>query len=214
MYVDASDDCNDLAFQLGNSAAVASTLATRQWSIKISQYSCNYENLAPSGCTQYYFGSNIDTVRTFNYNGGYHIANQEQEICIRRERGQCRICWTTQADSDFMVSGKTDEMGFANPTECCTYGSKGTKTKGWDCLMIPGAVKGSMTTKGSFGDVFCGRSKGLADEKTDKAAGATICSFEVPFQIRFRTDNYEFAIESKKGAKGFELTYIQSSTGC
>ena len=47
VYFDASDACNSLDFQFGNVAQGLSTVATRSWSIKINQYSCDYENLAP-----------------------------------------------------------------------------------------------------------------------------------------------------------------------
>lgn len=82
MYVDASSSCNQLAFQLG---ATAATTAARSWSIKVTQYSCNFPNLAPTGCDQYFFGANTNMVRTFNYNAGtgYHLANQDQNICVR-----------------------------------------------------------------------------------------------------------------------------------
>lgn len=50
---------------------------------QITQYSCNFLNLAPDGCTQYFFGATSDTVQTFNYVGGQHLANQDQNICIR-----------------------------------------------------------------------------------------------------------------------------------
>ena len=89
VYVDAALGCNDLTFQLG-SAGVGTSLINRQWSIKVSQYSCDYKNLAPSGCTQYYFGANTDTVQTFNFDGGQHLSEQNQNICVRRERGNCK----------------------------------------------------------------------------------------------------------------------------
>lgn len=221
MYVDASDTCNRLLFQLGSSAAVASTIATRQWSIKISQYSCNYDNLAPEGCTQYYYGSSVDTVRSYNWNGGYHLANQNQRICIRRERGQCRICWTTMDhDTDFVVAGTIADMGYVDQTGCCNYGKSGKKfDKGYDCVEIPGAVKGADTTVGvPGGERFCGRSKGLQTAAAAGATPATVCSFETPFQINFISDTYESAIEAMRGPgmadTGFQLTYIQTSTGC
>ena len=52
---------------------------------QVSQYSCEYTNLAPSGCAQYYFGPDALTgpVKTFNYDGGRHLANQNQRICVR-----------------------------------------------------------------------------------------------------------------------------------
>ncbi len=52
---------------------------------KVTQLSCNHPLLAPQGCTQYFFGVNMDTVRSFNYNNGngLHLANQDQSICVR-----------------------------------------------------------------------------------------------------------------------------------
>ena len=46
----------------------------------MTQYACDYPNLAPIGCDQYYFGATTNSVRTFNYNGGAgtHLANQDQ----------------------------------------------------------------------------------------------------------------------------------------
>ena len=113
MYVDSSEACNDLTFQLGQ-MGVGTSVAARQWSIKITQYSCDHPNLAPDGCTQYFFGSASQTVQTFNFAGGQHLANQDQNICVRRERGNCRICWTTQQPADFAVSGPTAGGAFVN----------------------------------------------------------------------------------------------------
>ena len=110
MYVDSSNSCNELAFQLGTNGQGTALATTRTWNIKVTQYDCNYDNLAPEGCTQYFFGSNTQTVQTYNFDGGYHLANQDQNICIRRERSNCRICWTTAAPTDFQLSGKNSQM--------------------------------------------------------------------------------------------------------
>ncbi len=84
VYFDAESECHDLDFQLGEKPFGVSALASRSWSIKLSQYSCDYTNLAPSGCDQYYYGSQaINQVQTFNYDGGKHLANQRQTICVR-----------------------------------------------------------------------------------------------------------------------------------
>ncbi len=106
MYVDSSEACNKLSFQLGTTG-VGTGLATRQWSIKVTQYSCDFPNLAPDGCTQWYFGSGNQQIQTFNFDGGQHLANQDHNMCIRRERGMCRICYATQANTDFAVSSLT-----------------------------------------------------------------------------------------------------------
>ena len=53
--------------------------------IQITQYDCDYDNLAPDGCTQYFYGTTTDEVRTYNFDGGVHLADQDQNICIRFE---------------------------------------------------------------------------------------------------------------------------------
>ena len=62
MYVDASADCNDLVFYLGKSGY--------SYSIRITQYNCEYENLAPRGCTEYLFGEQTGFIYSYNWDGG------------------------------------------------------------------------------------------------------------------------------------------------
>ncbi len=64
VYVESSDCCNQLAFKLGSGVGAQSgtSLATRSWQIKVTQFSCNSNNLAPEGCVQYFFGQNGQTV--------------------------------------------------------------------------------------------------------------------------------------------------------
>ena len=47
VYFDASDDCNSLDFQFNNVVTGVANAAARSWNIKIMQYSCDYDNLAP-----------------------------------------------------------------------------------------------------------------------------------------------------------------------
>ena len=57
------------------------------WTIAVTQYECTYNNLAPQGCTQWYFGSSTGLIKTYNYQSGagsgLQLANQRQNICIR-----------------------------------------------------------------------------------------------------------------------------------
>ena len=102
VYVDANENCNEMAFQLGSST----TAIERSWKIKVnisdfnvrlyldylpfllywqvSQIECNSPNVAPDGCTQY-FTSETNAVESYNYNNGngYQLANQNQKICVR-----------------------------------------------------------------------------------------------------------------------------------
>ena len=84
-YFDADDDCNDLDFQFGNTA-IDATIPSRSFTIRVTQYSCDFENLAPEGCDQYFYGTGgTNDVYTFNYGDGTnrHLANQKQTICVR-----------------------------------------------------------------------------------------------------------------------------------
>ena len=93
MYVDSSEACNSLVFQLGSTAVGTAIPGNRRWNIKviyrahigfppriwlfyfhfhkqITQYSCDFPNLAPKGCTQYFFGGDTGTVQVkthFNF---------------------------------------------------------------------------------------------------------------------------------------------------
>jgi len=139
MYVDASADCNDLVFYLGASDA--------SYNIRITQYNCEYENRAPQGCTEYLFGESTGFVYTYNWDSGngYHLANQEQNICIRREKDNCKICYSTVQNEDFGVSaggGRYNSMtnglsqaftssnvAYFRNQGCCGYGSKGNSVR-------------------------------------------------------------------------------------
>ena len=40
-------------------------------------------NIAPPGCLQWFFGAAQGEVKTFNFEGGTHLADQRQSICVR-----------------------------------------------------------------------------------------------------------------------------------
>ena len=79
VYIDATDACATLSFHLTDKAVAVE----RKWAVKIVQYSCDYTNLAPKGCLQYFYGATTGTASSFNFEGGNHLANQNQKICVR-----------------------------------------------------------------------------------------------------------------------------------
>eukprot|EP00096_Caligus_rogercresseyi_P007893 TRINITY_DN26032_c0_g1_i1.p1 TRINITY_DN26032_c0_g1~~TRINITY_DN26032_c0_g1_i1.p1 ORF type:complete len:403 (+),score=38.83 TRINITY_DN26032_c0_g1_i1:23-1210(+) len=206
MYVDASEACNDLVFQFGGGSPGTPSVQ-RQWSIKVSQIRNGDISMAPKGCTQYFTGTK-GVVRSYNFQGKTHLARQNQNICIRRERGMCRICWAATGEKDFQLSGK-EAKGFTKGSVCCGYGEDGKKTSGYDCVIIPGAEK--KTGKVVNSNAICGRSVGLVD--MTMGAAATVCSRSMPFSLRFVSDNFEFKEEAAKlPNQGFQLAYTQD--GC
>jgi hypothetical protein len=160
MYIDASASCNSLTFQIG------SVTFTRQWNIKVTQYAMDFPNKAPQGCLQYHFAGdgnddgNLDTtvIRSFNWNGGAgrHLANQDYNICIRREATNRRICYSQDATSfvnDFLIStGVAGDslmaaMGLWGKStgKCGNYGSAGVGVE-FDHLQIPQASTAKIPT--------------------------------------------------------------------
>ena len=157
MYIDTPTDCATLSFHLS-----ASSGTTRQWNIKVTQYSCDYENLAPAGCTQYFFGNEgKGTVESFNFQAGtsVHLANQDQVICVRREKNMCRICWAANESGDFRVSTGAMTMTTlkgSNGNAKCGHGATGKL--GYDNLIIPQPVNTASTAKAGANpqSTFCG----------------------------------------------------------
>ena len=198
-----------------------------------------HSNLAPTACTQYFYGTEATNyIRTFNWQGTRHLANQKQNICIRREAGNCRICYSADTPgSDFQISGKTNagKNGLKGEV-CCAYEGVGndgkgpTDSYGYDCIIIPGAEK---TGGDSINDSQCGGAGGLAtgDGATAMAKKTVCCKFSLknaivfvnnfyffsakmlPFLVTFVSDDYEGTganLEAIASA-GFKLRYFQTS---
>jgi len=237
MYADMEDDqCNTLDFQLGGAGIDAQIPGNRQWNIKITQIECNSELRAPQGCTQYFYGSNSQEVQSYNFDNGngLHLANQNQNVCVRRERGNCKICWYAKDLKDVDTNGDNANAvgkigaGADGTQECCTYKADGMGTNGYDCLQIPGAQSGTMcaqwgTDSAINANRFCGNSGGLAKQKDAAAAAntATVCTKSDPFSLSFLTDQFEAKVESAadtlanaQAGSGFRLTYFMSSNNC
>lgn len=205
LYVDADMSCNMVGFQLASMPSSPAALAARNWNIRITQIPCNDNNLPPQGCQQWFFNNNAGTVRSYNFQGNHHLANQRQVSCIRRERGTCRICYATMA-GDFVVSSMVAGKVFVTKSSCCGYGIDGMKTNGYDCVIIPGAVN---LMNVPVSPQICGQTLGTMD---NMAAAATVCTRVEPFKIIFHSDGFEFAegmgeVLAKVNNKGFQIAY-------
>merc|ERR1711971_892419 len=172
MYIDASDSCNSLTFQIGDQTF------TRQWNIKVTQYAMDFPNKAPKGCLQYHFAGDgnddgdLDptVIRSFNWNvgNGRHLANQDYNICIRREATIRRICYGQDAANflnDFLISkGAVGDTATPNVAQglwgkvtgfCGNYGTTG-KGAEFDHLQIPRASTEAIPTGLPVGTVAAG----------------------------------------------------------
>lgn len=151
----------DLSQNNINSRGMA-TLASRKWSMSIYQYECGHINSAPPGCTQYLFGPVTGQVKTYNYDGAIHLANQNDKICIRRERGRCYACFAQNTANaiEFQTGGQngvTNHYTFTG--QPCGYNCEltngisatgTTQCAGYDCVIIPGAFIIAVRSTGVF----------------------------------------------------------------
>ena len=110
MYVDASADCNSMTFTLSDTSSI---IAGRSWTVRITQYDSGFENLAPAGCTQYFWNKEDSdgTLYSYNYNSGngLHLADQKQVVCIRREENKNTICYHA-GNNDIAISGEAGKV--------------------------------------------------------------------------------------------------------
>ena len=154
--MDASADCNSLTFTLSETSSV---LSGRSWTVRVTQYDAGFENLAPAGCTQYFYDEEDADgfISSYNYNGGRHLADQNQVICIRREENKSKICYSVTDPTDIAISGKTGAGNAAASPNCGGYNDAGTLSYA-DALLIPSA-----TAAGSAVGVsnFCGQGNGF-----------------------------------------------------
>lgn len=175
---------------------------------------------------QYFFGTGgASTFKSFGYDGSTsHLANQHQTVCVRREAGNCQICWYAAAATDVQLGGVTPTKTSSGKysvadSMCCGYGADGKGSSyGVDCLMIPGAVKGSSPYTKQAAISQCGAAGGLVYSKGTYKSGSTttghktVCSSSVPFRIAFFSDAFEHSTAADGiNSYGFKLSYFQRS---
>ena len=113
--------------------------------------------MAPTGCAQYYVGEK-GVVKSFNFEGLQYFVDQDIRICIKPERGHCKIQFEAEANQ-FMISvklfsggiffSKTKGYNFQSRSEDKSYkyrylnqnqlSGSGSKHCATDFILIPNA---------------------------------------------------------------------------
>lgn len=182
MIVEAEDNCNEIRVTFTESSV------KRALEVQVSQIACTDQNKAPEGCTQWYTGVS-DTIYSYNYLGGSHLASQEYIICIRREEGYCSNTYYADSES-FKVSGTTAASS-KNGADCTT-----------DYIFIPRARKDLSKLKST--DRICGTYLGFG-------ALETLYTDRYPFMlgVSFDADEDPGTTTSTEAFKGFAISYEQ-----
>ena len=142
----------------------------------------------PKGCLQYHTGT-FGSFATFNWDlavttnaaqvaGVTHLANQDYDICFRREENYCRTCFSPKFAGSYGVSIGA-AVDAASSGAACAVGTAGFQ----DYIEIPGAqLSTASTTTSQYATrdpavVGAARMCGVVfNNKEAEAAGATICS--------------------------------------
>ncbi len=175
---------------------------SRFFRYKVSQIPCGKSYTPPSGCDMFHMGV-AGTIKSYNFDGDYHLNEQCYTICMRQEQGYCSIQYTTNAR--FKLTG----------TATARRGASGDRFCRRDYLFIPqgrnsdtdGALdgcRGPTTSKNK--DRFCGSTLTCINSSTrpktivSEAAAA-------PFKVKLFTDDMDTDLPNEN--VGFCLDYRQ-----
>ena len=86
MYIDAADACTTLSFNIKGNSPVKP-----KWLISVTQYTSDFNNKAPKGCLQYFFGADKGIITSLNWNSSGKSMERNKRICIRREANKSNM---------------------------------------------------------------------------------------------------------------------------
>merc|ERR1711874_738847 len=167
MYVPASPQCNQINIDIDT----GTTTTTRKWQIKVTQYECGNMMAPEQDCLQYHTASS-GTIASFNWDASstsvsssqYHLTSQYYDICIRRARSYCSICYSPSITSTTIG----DNVGLGDYLDIIALqpstGTTGTLNENRFCGVLFNAATAPQTTH------------------------ATACSWAVPFKVGVHFD--------------------------
>merc|ERR1719443_1431846 len=209
MFVPASDGCNQINIDIDT----GSTSTTRKWQIKVTQYECGNMKAPEQDCLQYHTAA-TGTIASFNFDTTasgtvaatqYHLSNQYYDICIRRTRGYCSLCFspeitsttTTNAASFGISAGSVAAIQTAASGSHCTgvttINAIAASNVGYgDYLEIIRLQDGTGTSTAAGATATISRICGAfwdATVASDQVTHATACTYATPFKVGVHFDN-------------------------
>jgi len=207
MFVPASEQCNQIQINIDT----GTTTTTRKWQIKTTQYTCESEMAPVADCLQYHTAQ-YGTIASFGWDTSAstvaasqtHLVNQQYDICIRRTRSYCSICYTPAIISSTTGTGSSYGLssGSVAGTQTNSVGATctgvtivaslapATGTGHGDYLEIANMQPSPTATAAKYAgtDTFriCGMIFNIIASQT---AHASICSFTVPFKVGVHMDD-------------------------
>jgi len=130
---------------------------SRAYTIHVTQYDRTNEMGGPRGCLQFYTGL-TGTVSTFNWQTpttSTHLANQNYDVCVRKQIDRCVICWSPITSGD---SGLSAVPPAAMETAIAIVGSFGVSSSpeamGKSSSLVMAGVTGCPAQTNGVADVM------------------------------------------------------------
>jgi hypothetical protein len=215
MWIPASDSCNAINIDVDT----GTTTTTRKWQIKVTQYECGNSMMPGQDCLQYHTAAsgsiatfNWDTSSTTVSSGQVHLANQAYDICIRRTRSYCSVCYTPYISSSITGIASSYGVGASSTgpkqqaaiaTLCTGITTQPAALGFGDYLEIANLQPATSAIASIAGTVnansrICGAIFNTA--ASPQTAGATACSHAIPFKVGVHFDDEESFLAGPAGA--------------
>merc|ERR1711962_1946764 len=221
MFLPASDSCNVIDINVDTGV----TTTNRKWDIRITQYECGNLMAPEQDCLQF-MTAQMGTIQNFNWDttqttvtttNQFHLSSQDYDICFRRERGYCSICFSPEIVGSSTSLGTSFGLGTsavatimtaATGTYCSGY-TLSTPTVangigGGDYVEIANLQPGTGTT-GTITTAGVGRVCGVYwNTASPTTTIITACSWSTPFMIGVHFDANESIDPAAATAANFE----------
>jgi len=226
MFVPASPQCNQINIDIDT----GTTTTTRKWQIKVTQYECGNMMAPEQDCLQYLTATS-GTIASFNWDTSsstasqtqYHLSSQYYDICIRRARSYCSICYSPQIYSATAVSSYGLGAGSVAATQTNAIDSNcpGTTTLSTTAASNNGrgdylditALQTATGTSGLLSTATAHRICGSFFSISPTTGHSTLCSFAVPFKVGVHFDADDAICDIGDAAAARDSCENDKSTG-
>merc|ERR1712241_1090395 len=204
MFVPASSQCNQINIDIDT----LTTTTTRKWQIKVTQYECGNMMAPEQDCLQYLTASS-GTIASFNWDTSAssvaasqtHLSSQYYDICIRRAKSYCSVCFSpyvssTTAASSFGVSATGPGPALLSSqgslcTGVTTLNPAVASNKGFGDYLEIVALQPGTGSSGTLGSATAGSNRicgTIFNAASPTAVHATACTWAVPFKVGVHFD--------------------------
>lgn len=228
VYIDASDSCNSINLDMDTGSS-----QNRKWQFRVTQYECSSRNAPVRNCLQWFTGIsgefasfNFDTSATTVSLTAVHLQDQYYDICWRRERGYCSLCFSVKisaaadAASSFGISASGAPAAFQSAADSlCSFapttaivGGVAITTNGLgpahtDFISVVNLQPSIGTTNTAGATRVCGR---IFEARSAQAATATACTWSAPFKWGVHFDGGEIIAQiGAAAATGTTMENVQ-----